>query len=65
MFMDNLMGFFGTIGEKGQFYAPLPPTNTYSPVALLDVADAYAGIIRDPKKHNKRKYTLYSDSISY
>lgn len=65
MFMDNLMGFFGTIGEKGQFYAPLTPTNTYSPVALLDVADAYAGIIRDPKKHNKRKYTLYSDSISY
>ena len=65
LFMDNLMGFFGTIGEKGQFYAPVTPTNTYSPVALIDVADAYAALIHNPKKHSKRKYSLFSDSISH
>lgn len=63
--MDNILGFLGTIADSGAFYAPLTPTNTYSPVALIDVADAYASIIASSRKHAKRTYTLYSDTFSY
>ena len=63
--MDNILHFVWPIQANGEFRAPLSPSKKFSPIALVDVAQAYAAIIGNPRKHSKQSYSLYSDSVTY
>lgn len=64
MFMDSHYQLKEKITSQSQVTYPMDPDKPYTPVAIQDIASAYAAILRNPKPHLDRIYHLASDRFT-
>ena len=65
LFVDNYWSFKSTIQESSQFYSPVDPSKSYTPVVVEDAGIAAAVVLSNPTKHVNKTYNIVSNRHSF